>query len=87
MIGTDQTRSARATLCRTMLMTQTKKLHAAELAKATKASCHTGTNGLIAMHRQKDPLRLTTGQRPTQPVRYPSPTHRIRSSSVDGCRK
>ena len=42
-----------------MLTTQIKKLHAAELAKATKASCHTGTNGSIAKHLQKGPQRLS----------------------------
>ena len=43
-----------------MLTTQTKKLHAAELAKATKASCHTGINGFIAKHLQKGPQQLSS---------------------------
>ena len=49
----------KAALCRTMLTTQTKKLHSAELAKATKASCHTGINGSIAKHLQMGPQRLS----------------------------
>ena len=35
-----------------MLTTQIKKLHAAELAKATQATCQTGINGFIAKHLQ-----------------------------------
>ena len=57
MINTDQTRSAKATLRRTALTPQTKKLHAAELAKAIKASCQTGINGSIAKHLQEGPQR------------------------------
>jgi len=62
MINTDQTRSAKATLRRTLLTTQTKKLHAAELAKATAASCQTGINGSIANHLRQGP-QLQSPQR------------------------
>ncbi len=65
MINTDQTRSAKAALWRATLTIQTKKLHAAELAKATRASCQTGINGSIATHLQQGPQR----QRPQRDAR------------------
>jgi len=57
MINTDQKRSAKATLRRTTLTAQTKRLRAADLTKATRASCQTGINGSIAKHLRRGPQR------------------------------